>query len=481
MADSVYNQFYWDYAAREEIIEGYPAILVPIIMQEEINSSLVEGMAPKGYRVAVFQHDYDKNNIIVSFRDYHPYEQEIIDLMQDKGMSRYPSRFLGFYDLLGDEFSGHVIHLDYQLTALRITEVVDNKMIKYLNLPSEDPLQENPLIEHEYEEIFPVSGHECQVQIAYPDLEISYTTQRFVGSEPSGQVGSNLDGRSIYGMSMGMRKVGSYNLIWRTETIPTGGCSNINGANGFSNGIATYYGSAAGPPVQESDDCLKRMRINNILGYKAKLADIKGQKNSLGIKVEAGFNVSVKDLLNLTDQEISRVYNDNDQYNVKIPFTWNSEDGYVLNTTHFHTFGYPPSIQDFFALGTSAHMVANASGDKDFHKETFMTNYVDIIEIGGGEFYAITVVDMDKLILKTRGNSVDLSTYINNLDRYLSKYDKFLNGRPDSPELRINFLLDNFSDSIKLYKGTRDENGNLKKLDKLGYAQEGYTFGGIDC
>ncbi|QQT27246.1 hypothetical protein [Sphingobacterium spiritivorum] len=41
MADSVYNKFYWDYAAQENRINGYPAILVPIIMQENINSSLV--------------------------------------------------------------------------------------------------------------------------------------------------------------------------------------------------------------------------------------------------------------------------------------------------------------------------------------------------------------------------------------------------------------------------------------------------------
>ncbi|MGY5252429.1 hypothetical protein [Sphingobacterium spiritivorum] len=478
MADSVYAKFYWDYAAEENRINGYPAILVPIIMQENINSSLVEGMSPKGYRVAVFQHNYEKDDIIVSFRDYHPDEQMIIARMTTRGIPAYPNNFLEFYDLLAGDFSGHILHLDKDLKAIRLAKVTDNKIVKYLNTPFSDPADENPLIVYPYEDIFTGTDKECQVQIAYPDLEISYTRERFTGTDPVGQIGSNLTGMVIYGMAIGMRITANYTTVWHTQTIPVG-CSLSSGGEGISAGVGSGGLPAPANPLA-GEDCWAKKRIQKAMSNKHKLDSIQGILGTNGIRVEAGFNISVKDLKKLDDSKISNVYHKNDRKNVSIPFTWNPQQGYVINVTHLHPEGFPPSVDDIFAIGSQAAEVKQHPLEvEQGYKGIFQQNYTDIVEIGENSFYAITISNIDNLINRTYGSS--FLDFRANLQSAYTGYQDYLNRRPETAELRLNYLLISYGDVIRIYKGQRDQNGNLQELNRLERIGDNISSQAVNC
>ncbi|MGJ1499754.1 hypothetical protein ACR79R_20745 [Sphingobacterium spiritivorum] len=478
MADSVYAKFYWDYAAEENRINGYPAILVPIIMQENINSSLVEGMSPKGYRVAVFQHNYEKDDIIVSFRDYHPDEQMIIARMTARGIPAYPNNFLEFYDLLAGDFSGHILHLDKDLKAIRLAKVTDNKIVKYLNTPFSDPADENPLIVYPYEDIFTGTDKECQVQIAYPDLEISYTRERFTGTDPLGQIGSNLTGMVIYGMAIGMRITVNYTTVWHTQTI-TVGCSLSSGGEGISAGVGSGGLPTPANPLA-GEDCWAKKRIQKAMSNKLKLDSVMNALGSDGKSAEAGYNMTVKDLKKLEESKISGIYNDGDRGNVHVPFTWDALQGYVLHSTHSHPGGMPPSIQDIFIVGHNAFNVSrHPLAAEQGYKAIFQENYTDVIEAGEGKFYAITISNIDILISRTSGYSV--SARITNLDLALIGYQDYLKDREETSELRLNYLLMNYGDVIRIYEGSRDQNGNLQELNRLERIGDNISSQAVNC
>ncbi|TJZ61252.1 hypothetical protein FAZ15_08620 [Sphingobacterium olei] len=482
MADSVYAKFYWDYAVEEHMIDGYPAILVPMIMREEINSSVMEDMSPKGYRVAVFQHTYEKDGILISFRDYHPDEQLVMARMVDREIPVYPSNFIQFYDVLGDDFSGHILYLNNNLSPTRLAEVVDNVITEYLNIPFTDTTDENPLILYPYEDIFEGTDKQCKIQIVYPDFEISYSTQRYSSSGAVGQIGSNLTGFAIYGMDIGLMTIANYTTIWNTETFNTGGCSSGSGGGGFSNGVAvSSSGAGPGPgdPINR-DDCLTKGRLAVAMRDKLKLDSVNNAVGADGKAVEAGYNVTIKDIYKRDETTISPIYNNNDPTNVNVPFSWNAVQGYTIHATHSHPGGMPHSIRDIFVIGFEAHMVATHPHSVELQKIIFQESYTDVVEIGNNEFYAITISDINKLINKTFG--ISTSSYLTNLQASLTSYQEYLNGELETAEHRLTFLLDHFGDAITLYKGERDEHGYVQTFDKLNLtADKNVSSEEVDC
>ncbi|GEM_PF-1876387 len=163
----------------------------------------------------------------------------------------------------------------------------------------------------------------------------------------------------------------------------------------------------------------------------------------------------------------SQIYTDNDPKNVRVPFSWNAIDGYVLHSTHNHPNGMPPSIHDIFSIGFNARDVLSHPNLVASQKSAFMAYYTDVVEAGNGIFYAITVKDMDKLIAKTTGQGNTVSASINNLNFFLDEYRKLLGPDDETINHRIQFLLDYFGDSLNLYVGERDIHGNVKKFEKL--------------
>ena len=482
MADSVYAKFYWDYAAEEQLIDGYPAILVPIIMKGQVKGGVVDGMASRGYRVAVFQHNYEKNDILLSYRDYFPYEQKVLAAMEDREIPIYPTNFLAFYDVIGENFSGHILHLDQQLRPLRLMEVQDNKMIKYLDLPFASSAEENPLIKYPYQDIFASeTDRECSVQIAYPQTEITYTQVRYHGDGPVGQVGSINNGFSLYGFDIGMRMEAEYRTIWKTETISVGGC-NLAGAGAAATvnvGIGTQLGWFANL-LLGIDDCYTKAKLRMAMQDKAKVDAVNSAKGKNGEQVEAGYTMKIHDLAKPDETVSSAVFNNNSRDHVNIPFSWNQQEGYVTHSTHGHPGGMPHSIDDIFVIGVNAYEVASHAHSTDLNKKFFMSNYTDVVEAGGGEFYVVTVTNIDQLILKTYGNS--LPEFLANKSNLKKQFNDFLDRNIESPELRLNFLLNYFGSALRFYYGERDEFGNIVRFDRLGYnSNNSYDSAGIDC
>jgi hypothetical protein len=234
MDTETYQKFIWDYATIEENIDGHPAILVPIKMQEQVNVSIADDMSPLGYRVAVFQHSPDKTEILLSFRDYHPDESIVRQRMGINNITIYPRNFIEFHELLGNDFTGYVLALNEALQPLRLIRINHNTVIKYVNLPQIliAPTAQNIPFNQLAEEA------ECQVQVLYPDYETSIISESYSYYDSTIALRwDNINKQWVMpGIEIGYRSYTRTSLVWKTETMSTP-CQTIKRVNVLNTGV----------------------------------------------------------------------------------------------------------------------------------------------------------------------------------------------------------------------------------------------------
>ncbi len=437
--------FAWEYATTENILDGFPAVLVPIYLTESLNFTFDPLVSTTGYRVAVFQETPDKSSIMVGFRDYHPNKQFILDKMREKNISTYPSNFLEFDYLVNGEFNGTVICLNASLIPTKFIKVANNKPEEYLDLPhflSDGTIEPNPQsdiigISNEY-----TPCEQEQIQILYPEYQDQLVSVHY-SYYPTNIVASWDKVSKTWALPTLVKGIYTYlqtNVTWKSTTLlGNGGCTLI-----MNNNI-----DYSPNPYIDILDCDRLRKIAAALNASLNKFNI---IKTLDKNKEAGYTLVLKDLSKPNELTATPVI-PGDERGVDLPRSWNPSDGYTVAQSHYHPGSLPPSFADVLNIVGNYGKI-----NKQAEQLFFVNNYISFVETNSKTVYAVMIKDMDKLVAISKLKTIDAF-----MVEEWKKRDKMVDEEEyidyEAAEL---LLLQTFADAVHLYKGKRDRNNNVK-------------------